>query len=189
MFGYIDVLFPALQRTLSDPADEVVQQCLVVIAEVISFSSGKNLPSSEEDGKRNILENASPYYSKFVVSLLHSFKTEKTLLEDRGSFIIRQLCVLLNAEDIYLTLAEILLEEPNLKFTCVMVEHLNMILLTSSELFELRTKLKELKTEGSCDLFCRLYKTWCHSPVATVSLCLLAQCYSHVCSLIRILYP
>lgn len=33
---YIDLLFPVLQRTLSDPADEVVQQCLVVIAEVIS---------------------------------------------------------------------------------------------------------------------------------------------------------
>lgn len=36
MHAYIDVLFPVLQRTLSDPADEVVQQCLVVIAEVIS---------------------------------------------------------------------------------------------------------------------------------------------------------
>lgn len=36
MVNYIDLLFPALQRTLSDEADQVVQQCLVVIAEVIS---------------------------------------------------------------------------------------------------------------------------------------------------------
>lgn len=41
MFSYIDILFPALQRTLSDPADEVVQQCLVVVAEVISSPAGQ----------------------------------------------------------------------------------------------------------------------------------------------------
>jgi hypothetical protein len=62
-------------------------------------------------------------------------------------FFSRQLCVLLNAEDIYRNLAHILLKEPNLKFARLMVEHLNMILLTSSELFEMRSRLKELNTE------------------------------------------
>lgn len=65
-------------------------------------------------------------------------------------FYFRQLCVLLNAEEIYRNLAHILLNEPNLKFTRLMVEHLNMILLTSSELFEMRNRLKELKTEVCC---------------------------------------
>lgn len=41
MEDYIDVLFPALQKTLSDESDQVVQQCLVVIAEVISSSKTK----------------------------------------------------------------------------------------------------------------------------------------------------
>jgi vacuole morphology and inheritance protein 14 len=57
--------------------------------------------------------------------------------------------VLLNSEDIYRTLSEILLYEEDLKFASNMVETLNTILLTSSELFELRTKLKDLKTEVS----------------------------------------
>jgi len=57
--------------------------------------------------------------------------------------------VLLNSEDIYRTLSEILLHEEDLRFASVMVETLNTILLTSSELFELRTKLKDLKTEVS----------------------------------------
>lgn len=45
MYSYIDTIFPALQCTLSDPADEVVQQCLVVVAEVIS-SPACNLSSN-----------------------------------------------------------------------------------------------------------------------------------------------
>ena len=57
--------------------------------------------------------------------------------------------MLLNSEDIYRTLSEILLHEEDLRFASVMVEILNTILLTSSELFELRTKLKDLKTEVS----------------------------------------
>ena len=41
MNSYIDLLFPSLQKTLSDPADEVVQQCLIVIAEVVSSPKTK----------------------------------------------------------------------------------------------------------------------------------------------------
>lgn len=47
MADHIDVLFPALLRALSDPADEVVQQCLVVIAEVIA---SPEISKSKEKG-------------------------------------------------------------------------------------------------------------------------------------------
>lgn len=57
--------------------------------------------------------------------------------------------MLLNSEDIYRSMSEILLHEEDLKFASIMVETLNTILLTSPELFELRTKLKDLKTEVS----------------------------------------
>ncbi|RZC41579.1 Vac14 Fig4 bd domain containing protein [Asbolus verrucosus] len=153
MVNHIDVLFPALQRTLSDEADQVVQQCLVVIAEVIASPVTKRTSPTNSDGVaiKHLGCNTNPYYNKFLISLLQSFNTEKRLLDERGSFIIRQLCVLLNAEDIYRNLAHILLNEPNLKFARLMVEHLNMILLTSSELFEMRSRLKELNTEvGRC---------------------------------------
>ena len=46
-----------------------------------------------------------------------------------------------------------------------MVETLSTILLTSSELCELRATLKELGSQESCQLFCCLYQTWCHSQV------------------------
>ncbi|KAJ3649921.1 hypothetical protein Zmor_021637 [Zophobas morio] len=187
MVNHIDVLFPALQRTLADEADQVVQQCLVVIAEVISSPVTKTSPVNSEGAVvKHLGCETNPYYNKFLISLLQSFNTEKRLLDERGSFIIRQLCVLLNAEDIYRNLAHILLNEPNLKFARLMVEHLNMILLTSSELFEMRSRLKELSTEESRSLFCCLYETWSYNPVATVALCLLTQSYGHVCDLIRL---
>ncbi|KAJ8985918.1 hypothetical protein NQ317_010675 [Molorchus minor] len=185
MVEHIDVLFPALQRTLSDESDQVVQQCLVVIAEVISSPKTNNVGVNAEIA---VVGNDT-YYNKFIVSLLHSFSIDKRLLDERGSFIIRQLCILLIAEDIYRTLAQILLKEQNLKFASLMVEHLNMILLTSSELYELRNRLKDIKTEENQSLFRCLYETWCHNPVATVALCLLTQSYSHVCDLIKLLYP
>lgn len=60
----------------------------------------------------------------------------------------RHLCLLLNAQNIYCALAEILTQEKDdLKFASIMVNNLNMILLTSSELFELRLKLKDLNSE------------------------------------------
>ncbi|RLW01214.1 hypothetical protein DV515_00008180 [Chloebia gouldiae] len=58
----------------------------------------------------------------------------------------RQLCLLLNAENIFHSMADILLREEDLKFASTMVHTLNTILLTSSELFQLRNQLKDLKT-------------------------------------------
>ena len=43
--------------------------------------------------------------------------------------------------------------------------------------------------QESCILFSCLYRCWCHNPVATVSLCLLAQTYKHACDLLLNLYP
>lgn len=58
----------------------------------------------------------------------------------------RQLCVMLSAEDIYRTLAELLQQEENLIFASEMVQTLSSILLTSKELFTLRIQLKDLAT-------------------------------------------
>lgn len=53
---------------------------------------------------------------------------------------------------------------------------LNLILLTSSELSGLRHLLKQsLANAAGKDLFVSLYASWCHSPMAIISLCLLAQ--------------
>lgn len=39
--------------------------------------------------------------------------------------------------------------------------------------------------QGSWHLFKTLYSSWCHNPVATVSLCLLSQNYDHASNLVQ----
>lgn len=192
IFVHVEDIFPRLLQTLSDPSDEVVLLDLEVLAE-ISSSSGttaaalKSVAPKELSGDSTTLGGASNgYFGKFMLSLLDLFQADPQLLEERGSFIIRQLCVLLNAEDIYRALSEILLGRPELRFAAHMVQTLNTILLTSTELFELRNRLKDLNTQESCGLFCCLYRSWCHNPVATISLCLLTQNYEHTCSLLHL---
>lgn len=56
--------------------------------------------------------------------------------------------MLLNAEFIYRTFAEIISEQTvNVKFASIMVRTLHTILITSSELFELRSQLKDIRNE------------------------------------------
>lgn len=75
--------------------------------------------------------------------MANSISTRLKISEIVLSF-LRQLCVLMNCEDVFCCLSDILLQETNLKFARLMVETLNTILLTSSELFALRNRLKEL---------------------------------------------
>ena len=58
---------------------------------------------------------------------------------------------------------------------------MNLILLTAPELSMLRRSLKECfnptASSADCQMFTSLFNCWCHNPVATFSLCLLAQSY------------
>jgi len=122
-----DGTFPALLKTLSDTSEEVIKHDLQLLAQISS--------SSEES-----------YFKAFMVNLLDLFSTDKRLLETRGSLIIRQLCLSLNTERIYRTLAEILEKEEDLDFASDMVQKLNLILITCPELAESRKRLKTLDT-------------------------------------------
>ncbi|XP_068116129.1 protein VAC14 homolog isoform X1 [Hyperolius riggenbachi] len=214
MFRHTDSLFPILLKTLSDESDEVILKDLEVLAEIASSPAGQTDASDGSDvisghstlhvpspargaqlgnageGGRGLESSPSTptmnsYFHRFMVNLLKRFSSERKLLDIRGAFIIRQLCLLLNAENIFHSMADILLREEDLKFASTMVQNLNSILLTSSELFQLRSQLKDLQTTESCNLFCCLYRSWCHSPVATVSLCFLTQNYKHAYHLIQ----
>ncbi|XP_065589497.1 protein VAC14 homolog isoform X1 [Cyrtonyx montezumae] len=213
MFRHTDSLFPILLRTLSDESDEVILKDLEVLAEIASSPAGQTEgcgPSEAAEPRSGQVElhvpirssqlsssgpkglECSPstptmnsYFYKFMINLLKRFSSERKLLETRGAFIIRQLCLLLNAENIFHSMADILLREEDLKFASTMVHTLNTILLTSSELFQLRNQLKDLRTPESRNLFCCLYRSWCHNPVTTVSLCFLTQNYKHAYDLIQ----
>jgi hypothetical protein len=59
----------------------------------------------------------------------------------------RQLAHLLNAEDIFQSFSKILVMEEDLEFAKKMVQTLSTILLTSTELFGLRSQLKNLNSQ------------------------------------------
>ena len=131
---------------------QVVVLDLEVLAEISSSKTGRPIEASSSPTSSN--SSTSPHFKQFMLSLLKLFSADRSLLEAKGSFIIRQLCVLLSSEDIYRSISELLVLEDNLKFARLMVETLSTILLTSSELFELRTKLKVIyKLKNS---FCAL---------------------------------
>lgn len=169
-------LFPVLLNILNDSSDEVVLEGLTVIADIVNSSNDKGAEFSKVK------------YREFLESLLKLFKDDKDFLENRGTLIIKQLCALLNAEYIYKTLAEILSKDgENAKFTSTIIRKLNNIMFTSSELFELRTTLRNIQNPKSAELFECLYQCWASCPVSTIALCLLANCYEHVSNLVVIL--
>ena len=126
--AFNDGTFPALLKTLSDPAEAVVTKDLQLLSQISR--------NSEDD-----------YFSNFMVSLLQLFSTDRRLLETRGNLIIRQLCMSLSPERIYRTLAETIEKEEDLEFASIMVQNLNNNLITAPELADLRKRLRNLETK------------------------------------------
>jgi len=188
LLSFVDELFPALFKTLSDVSDQVVRLDLEVMAKI------------------SLLDDA--YFIKLMNILVDLFSTDRHLLENRGTLIIRELALFISPEKIYLTAATILETEEDTEFATVMVQTLNLILLTAPELSELRSTLKNLaltkgheshpmppalqhantnknqKENPAVILFSTLYRSWSHNPTATLSLCLLSQLYQHATDLI-----
>jgi len=163
-----DEIFPALLKTLSDASEEVVRLDLRLLAQIS-------------------LDADDTHFKKFVTNLAGLFSTDRRLLENRGALIVCQLCLSMGAERIYRVFADVLQSEEDLEFGSLMVQHLNLILLTAPEVSDLRKLLKNLRqnTQGQ-KLFTALYRSWSHNPVATFSLCLIAQLYEHACDLVQI---
>lgn len=126
--AFNDGTFPALLKTLSDPAEAVVTKDLQLLSQISR--------NSEDD-----------YFSNFMVSLLQLFSTDRKLLETRGNLIIRQLCMTLSPERIYRTLAETIEKEEDVEFASIMVQNLNNNLITAPELADLRKRLRNLETK------------------------------------------
>mmetsp|Transcript_10694 Transcript_10694/g.18001 ORF Transcript_10694/g.18001 Transcript_10694/m.18001 type:complete len:722 (+) Transcript_10694:74-2239(+) len=157
---FIGDLLPALLKTVSDTADEVVLIDLQVLAHIA-------------------LDEVQ--FNRVLNSLVQLFLADRPLLETRGALVIRKLCSLLDSSSIYMALAAILNEKADLEFVSLMVQTLNLILLTAPELTLLRKSLKQSFQPQATALdqrtFQSLFVCWTHNAVATFSLCLLAQAY------------
>eukprot|EP00878_Enallax_costatus_P013877 GHUV01014512.1.p3 GENE.GHUV01014512.1~~GHUV01014512.1.p3 ORF type:complete len:285 (+),score=121.59 GHUV01014512.1:2490-3344(+) len=89
-------------------------------------------------------------------------------------------------EVVFREFASILDAEQDLSFASTMVQALNLILLTAGEVRELRDSLREAASSSNGTTnFTALYSCWSHSAGALLSLCLLAQVYSHCCDIIQ----
>jgi len=161
-------LLPALLKAISDPADEVVLMDLQVLARI-------SLDQLQ--------------FQRILNAIVHLFMEERSLLETRGALVIRKLSALLNPRDIFTSLANILIDKPNLEFVSLMVQTLNLIILTAPELASLRRSLKDISNPSAStadrEMFICLFKCWCHNSVATFSLCLLSQTYDLSAALIQ----
>ncbi|CAG8509633.1 8456_t:CDS:10 [Diversispora eburnea] len=159
--------------------------------------SGSHREQQQTNSLPLIYEQADPFdYQATVEALVHQFLNEheetrvasldwllmlhkkapkKILAIDDGTFPVvkRDLQLLAqlssSSEDEYFT------RFMDIESASSMVQNLNSILITSPELSDLRKRLKNLETKDGQMLFTALYKSWCHNPVATFSLCLLAQ--------------
>jgi vacuole morphology and inheritance protein 14 len=216
MNEFTESLLPVLLRTLSDPSDMVVLLDLQVLSR-ISLAERDTLGFAEEREEMQ--------FRLVLNAILNLFAQDRQLLETRGSLIIRKLCVLLNAKSVYIRMADTLSsygekarkKQPDLQilqFVGTMVQTLNLILLTASELHDLRSTLSKSfqktndsaatsdsisNTENNKDnaepsddenddglkVFVTLFHCWCHNPIATFSLCLLAQAYDLSFALVK----
>uniref|UniRef100_A0A2N9H3A2 Vacuolar protein 14 C-terminal Fig4-binding domain-containing protein n=1 Tax=Fagus sylvatica TaxID=28930 RepID=A0A2N9H3A2_FAGSY len=166
-----DALFDILLKALLDPSREAV-----VLVVGLHACRAKDLK----------------YFNRLVLSLLDLFRANKSLVKNKNfnrvSLIITQLCLRLDAQRVYQKFAAVLEEEGDLTFASIMVQGLNMFLLTSPELSSLRALLKQsLLNAAGRDLFVSLYASWCHSPMEAISLCLLVEAYQHAIQLIKLL--
>ena len=103
--------------------------------------------------KGDVEESEEEQFELVLNAILSLFAKDRQLLETRGSLIIRKLCVLLNAKSVYIRLANALMQYENvngqpadagtLEFVSTMVQTLNLILLTASELHDLRSILSK----------------------------------------------
>jgi vacuole morphology and inheritance protein 14 len=242
MTQFVPKLLTVLLKTLSDTSDSVVLFTLQVLARISLGDGGgpiddpDNLDDDQDkraaDTHYGLLRGTKDekHFKLVINAVLGLFSKDRALLENRGSLVVRKFCVLLDAESVYMLMAQVLssscqltpgriivrddetemgpsadegkVEDPivfSLEFMSTMVQTLNLILLTASELHGLRVLLakafdrgtpagnKVIKKEdkNANDLFDTLFKCWCHSPVATFSFCLLARAYEVAFDLVQ----
>ncbi|ETO14406.1 hypothetical protein RFI_22961 [Reticulomyxa filosa] len=136
-------LFPVLLSLLCDADDQVVELTLTVLSQI-----------SIND----------KYFHLVCVNLLVVFKERTNLLAVRGKFITEKLCELLGATKVYVALVDKLVSEEvicrDLEFCSLMVQSLNLILLTTDTkpMEELRLQIKSCQeTPENWKLFTTLF--------------------------------
>ena len=135
----------------------------------------------QADDQRNLAYSSVTnivYFNQFISTFL-IYLADKAYLEKKGFNIIKQMCKYVDAEDMYLSLSFNLYESNMLiDNKDKIIQALNKILLTSSELYNLRFNLRDSASSKSYAIFTDLYRTWCISPISALALCYLGKNYT-----------
>ncbi|PIA13612.1 ARM repeat-containing protein [Coemansia reversa NRRL 1564] len=113
-----DMSFPVLLKMLGDSSEQVVRLDLELFAQISLYShSGdeqtRHMWSHLESNNMqmppfDVDPRSMPYLARFLGSLLQMFATDRALLETRGALMVRQLCVVLDAQLVFCLLARLL---------------------------------------------------------------------------------
>ena len=155
----LESILVTLTSRLSDHEETVIQQTLKVLCMISKYEG---------------------YFGKVIYAVVTMFQLKDTTMETSGKPIIIMLCEHLGTEIVYRTFAEILHSHSDLPFTRKLIELLDVILLTETQLKPIRERLKCCFENDDTDyksFFEILFKTWCINPASSLNLCLLVQAY------------
>lgn len=122
----------------------------------------------------------------FLGALCEAFRDNEAIFDEKGTYVILNLCSIIKPENIYKSFADLIRDEKvERKFAYNLVQKLNHILFTTQPLSELRLYLSTRESEsGLSNLLQSLYTAWRVSPIAALSLCLLTHNYKDACEIV-----
>ncbi|KAL3233431.1 Vacuole morphology and inheritance protein 14 [Nakaseomyces bracarensis] len=114
------------------------------------------------------------YLKKFLKAFIDGLKRDPKLLKARANYVLKQISIKLATERVYKIISSILEEDFDIIFVRMMIQIMSTNLMTASELFNLR---KKLRNNDDIMFFNMIFKSWCCNPVSAISLCLVAENY------------
>lgn len=118
----VDDFFLILISFLSDSSKEVVDYDLQILAKLSTSQYFINT-NKQSDYLKVSFPKYNDYFTKFLTQLLDLFRNDLNLRYEKGSNMIKKLCDLLNSEDMFRMLAEILSNETDPEFAISMVKN------------------------------------------------------------------
>lgn len=183
-------IYATLIDLLSEDLEyEVIDLDLQVLGRILTSPFVEENALNSDSNKHIVYSSVTNivYFNKFISTFL-IYLADKNYLEKKGFNIIKQLCKYVNPEDMYLSLSFNLYESSMLiDNKNKIIQALNKILLTSSELYNLRFNLRDANSTKSYSIFTDLYKTWCISPISTLALCYLGKNYTLAYRLVTVI--
>lgn len=109
------------------------------------------------------------------------YSQQQEVNQESMNHIINMLCQEIEPEKVFMMIAQLAEDEPNLTFQWQLIETLTYGLAASDNYKVLRLKLlgkKQTKwAKNKEELFITLWKSWCYNPVSALILCLLTRNY------------